>query len=189
MANIVLIDNYDSFTYNIVQALSMLGHQLQVFLNDQCTIDQINACQPNILVLGPGPKSPEHAGNLMLILKHFQNHLPILGICLGHQAIALHFGGQVLHAPKVQHGKKDFIQHQHALFEGLSQPFQIGRYHSLQVHQLPACLIPIAYSSDGVIQAMIHQDKAIVGLQFHPESILCPQGLQLLERIFDSFAL
>jgi len=162
----------------------MLGHELHVFLNDQCNHRMISDLHPDILVLGPGPKAPKEAGCTLEVLDYFEDRLPILGICLGHQAIGVHFGAVLDHAPQVQHGKKDFICHNHPIFTGLAQPFQIGRYHSLHVHQLPSTLIPIAHSSDGVVQALIHQSKAIVGLQFHPESILCPQGVLLLDNIF-----
>lgn len=181
---ILVIDNYDSFTYNLVQLLGVLQGPVEVRRNDAITAEGIQALRPDCLVLSPGPGNPDQAGNLLDIVRGCRN-LPTLGVCLGHQAIAQAFGARVVPAPSLVHGKASPVHHEgHPLFAGLSNPFQAGRYHSLVVESdsLPPALRPIAHAADGELMALAHVELPLVGLQFHPESVLTPQGVQVVRN-------
>ncbi|PJG84040.1 aminodeoxychorismate/anthranilate synthase component II [Caviibacterium pharyngocola] len=185
MANIVFLDNFDSFTYNLVDQFRTLGHQVQIYRND-CDLDlleKIALAQPNtILALSPGPGNPAEAGNLLPLIKQLIGKIPMIGICLGHQALIEAFGGKVIHAGEVLHGKVSAIHHdEQAMFAGLSNPMPVARYHSLMGSELPPELIVNA-DYNGIIMAFRHQDLPICGFQFHPESILTVQGSKLLEN-------
>ena len=183
---LLVIDNYDSFTYNLVQFLGELGEVIEVRRNDEVTVAEIETnCCPDKIVISPGPGSPDDAGESMRIIEHFAGRIPMLGVCLGHQAIARVFGGQVVRAPALFHGKPSEICHDgKTIFEGLEYRFQAGRYHSLIVERetLPACLEVSATTPDGVIMGLRHRDLRLEGVQFHPESILTPAGKQLLSN-------
>jgi para-aminobenzoate synthetase component 2 len=181
---LLVIDNYDSFTYNLVQFLGELGEVIEVRRNDEVTVAEIEAnCCPDKIVISPGPGTPDDAGESMRIIEHFAGRIPMLGVCLGHQAIARVFGGQVVRAPALFHGKPSEICHDgKTIFEGLEYRFQAGRYHSLIVEResLPTCLEVSATTPDGVIMGLRHRTLKLEGVQFHPESILTPAGKQLL---------
>jgi para-aminobenzoate synthetase component 2 len=180
---ILVIDNYDSFTYNLVQYLGELGADLQVVRNDQTTVEAIEKQAPERIVISPGPKTPSEAGICLDVITAFSGRIPILGVCLGHQAIGQAFGGQVIRAPQLMHGKTSQIQHDgKTIFEGLPNPFPATRYHSLIVarESLPDCLEVSACTSDGIIMGLRHKEMKVEGVQFHPESILTNAGKQLL---------
>lgn len=180
---ILVIDNYDSFTYNLVQYLGELGENVSVRRNDEVSIAGIDADPPDRIVISPGPGRPEDAGITLELIKHFAGRVPILGVCLGHQAIGHVFGGHVVRASKVVHGKGSEVFHdRNSIFQGLESPFTAGRYHSLVVERasLPACLEVSAETNDGVIMGLRHRQQKIEGVQFHPESILTPEGKKLL---------
>ncbi len=182
---IILIDNYDSFTYNLYQYLSMLGQQVEVFRNDKITTTEIQKLKPSALVISPGPGRPEQAGNIVPIIQDLYKQIPILGICLGHQAIGFAFGGKVVHAKRLMHGKSSLVQHDETdIFHNIETPMQVARYHSLVVDKagLPSCLTVRATTQSGTIMAIQHVDFPVYGIQFHPESILTPMGMQLLEN-------
>lgn len=180
---ILMIDNYDSFTYNLYQYVASLGHQVCVARNDRITLADIAAGGYSALILSPGPGKPEDAGITMAAVARFAGTIPILGICLGHQAIGAVFGGRVVRAPAPVHGKISPIHHGgNGLFRGMPRPFPAGRYHSLVVdrNSLPAGLEITATSEDGLIMGIRHSVYAVEGLQFHPESVLTPGGIKLL---------
>ncbi|MFN2491645.1 MAG: aminodeoxychorismate/anthranilate synthase component II [Pyrinomonadaceae bacterium] len=180
---ILVIDNYDSFTYNLVQYLGELGEQVQVRRNDAISLTEIEANLPSRILISPGPGRPEDAGISLELISHFGHRLPMLGVCLGHQAIGATFGARVVRAATVVHGKGSEITHDgRSIFNGLQSPFSAGRYHSLVVEResLPSCLEVSAETSDGVIMGLRHRQLKIEGVQFHPESILTPQGKKLL---------
>ncbi|MBF0124842.1 MAG: aminodeoxychorismate/anthranilate synthase component II [Magnetococcales bacterium] len=180
---LLMIDNYDSFTYNLVQYFGELGVEVAVFRNDAIDLSAIEQLQPNHIVLSPGPCAPDQAGITLAVIQHFAGRIPILGVCLGHQAIGQAFGGQVVRAPQVMHGKTSAIYHQgDGVFHGLPQPFAATRYHSLIVARdtLPACLSVTAWTEEGLIMGLRHHSLAIEGVQFHPESILTECGHALL---------
>jgi anthranilate synthase/aminodeoxychorismate synthase-like glutamine amidotransferase len=182
---ILLIDNYDSFTYNIYQLVAQTGYPVQVVRNDQITLSEIEALNPSHLILSPGPGRPEDAGICVEAIKHFASDIPILGICLGHQAIAIAFGGQVVSAERIMHGKNSFIFHSRKnLFKGMPLPFKAGRYHSLTIERstFPDMLQIEAETENGVIMAIKHKTYPCFGLQFHPESILTPEGKHLIDQ-------
>lgn len=182
---IFVLDNYDSFTYNLVQMLGELGAELEVRRNDQVTVNEIERMAPQALVLSPGPGRPESAGILLDAIRHFSGKLPILGVCLGHQAIGEVFGGEVVAAPALVHGKATEVQHDgKSIFQGLPNPFSAGRYHSLVVapKSIPPALEVCATTADGVVMAVRHRGLPVEGVQFHPESILTPAGAQLLRN-------
>jgi para-aminobenzoate synthetase component 2 len=180
---ILIIDNYDSFTYNLVQYLGELGADIQVVRNDKTTIKAIEKQAPERIVISPGPKTPSEAGICLDVISAFAGRIPILGVCLGHQSIGQAFGGHVIRAPQLMHGKTSEIQHDgKTIFEGLPNPFPATRYHSLIVERetLPACLEISATTSDGLIMGLRHREMKVEGVQFHPESILTNAGKQLL---------
>ena len=180
---ILLIDNYDSFTYNLVQYLGELGAEVEVYRNDQITLDEIERLAPERIVISPGPKTPREAGICLDLITRFAGRTPILGVCLGHQAIGEAFGGRVVRAPELMHGKISSISHdQRTLFAGLPNPFPATRYHSLIVEResLPSCLEVSATSPSGLIMGLRHRSLKVEGVQFHPESIMTTAGKQLL---------
>jgi para-aminobenzoate synthetase component 2 len=182
---ILVIDNYDSFTYNLVQYLGELGEEIVVRRNDETTLADIEANLPGRILISPGPGRPEDAGISLDLIRHFGGRVPILGVCLGHQAIGQVFGGSVVRTPAVVHGKSSEVFHDgKSLFRDLDSPFKAGRYHSLIVEResLPACLEVSAETSEGVIMGLRHREKRIEGVQFHPESILTPAGKKLLKN-------
>lgn len=180
---ILVIDNYDSFTYNLVQYLGELGAQVEVRRNDQTTFDEIEGMSPERIVISPGPKTPTEAGICLELIQKFAGRRPVLGVCLGHQAIGQAFGGNVVRAPEIMHGKTSLISHDgRTVFAGLPNPFPATRYHSLIVERagLPACLEVSATSPDGLIMGLRHKEMKVEGVQFHPESVLTEAGKQLL---------
>ncbi len=182
---ILVIDNYDSFTYNLVQYLGELGASLEVRRNDRVTLDEVGTLAPDRIVVSPGPCTPNEAGISVSLIETFAGKLPILGVCLGHQSIGQAFGGRVVGAPTIMHGKTSEIAHDgKTLFEGLPQPFTATRYHSLMVARegLPDCLEVSAETSDGIIMGLRHKTMAVEGVQFHPESILTKMGHDLLRN-------
>jgi anthranilate synthase/aminodeoxychorismate synthase-like glutamine amidotransferase len=182
---ILLIDNYDSFTYNLYQYLCELGAEVVVRRNDQVTLAEIAALAPERIVISPGPCTPQEAGISVELIRAFAGRVPILGVCLGHQSIGAAFGGEVVRAPVVMHGKLSTIRHDgQSIFAGLPQDFTATRYHSLIVERatLPACLEVSAETADGIIMGLRHRDYAIEGVQFHPEAILTEHGHDLLRN-------
>ena len=182
---LVMIDNYDSFTYNLVQYFGELGEEVRTFRNDEVTLDDITALKPDRICISPGPCTPHEAGISVPILQYFGGKLPILGVCLGHQAIGAAFGGKVVRAREVMHGKTSAIEHTGAgVFKDLPSPYTVIRYHSLAIERasLPDCLEVTAWTDDGEIMAVRHRQFAIEGVQFHPESILSEHGHALLKN-------
>ncbi len=181
---IVIIDNYDSFTYNIVQTIGGFGQDVRVFRNDRITIAEIEALQPDHLLISPGPCTPEKAGISVAAIKHFAGKIPILGVCLGHQSIGQAFGCDVIRAERVMHGKTSMIEHDgKGVFAGLPDPFEAMRYHSLVVaDKIPDCLTITARTAKGELMGLRHKTMAVEGVQFHPESIMTPHGVQLLKN-------
>ncbi|MCY9517373.1 aminodeoxychorismate/anthranilate synthase component II [Paenibacillus apiarius] len=185
---IVVIDNYDSFTYNLVQYLGELGEDVQVFRNDEIDIEGIEQLKPDHLLLSPGPCTPNEAGITLDVIEHFKGKLPILGVCLGHQAIGQAFGGKVIRAERLMHGKTSPIQHEgQSVFAGLPNPFTATRYHSLIVEResLPDCLEITAETAEGEIMGLRHKIYPIEGVQFHPESIITDHGHQMLRNFLN----
>lgn len=181
---LLLIDNYDSFTYNLVQYFQILGQEVQVYSHDKITINQIQQLKPNYLVISPGPKAPDYAGISLQAIKTFYRQIPILGICLGHQCLAQAFGGNIIYAPEIIHGKTSPILHHHQrLFKKIPNFFNATRYHSLAVDvaTLPLCFSIDAWAQQ-TIMAISHREYPLFGLQFHPEAILTEHGLQLLQN-------
>lgn len=185
---ILVIDNYDSFTYNLVQFLGELGADLTVFRNDQVTVEQVRSLQPERMIISPGPCTPDDAGISMAVIRELGPTTPILGVCLGHQAIGQVYGGTVLRAPYLMHGKVSRIRHNgEGLFAGLPNPLTATRYHSLIVRRedLPADLTVTAETEDGLVMALSHRQYPVHGVQFHPESILTEGGKRLLQNFLD----
>ena len=185
---LLMIDNYDSFTYNIVQYFGELGEDVRVYRNDEITLEQIEALNPDRICISPGPKAPAQAGISVEVLKHFAGKKPILGVCLGHQAIGEAFGGKVIRAKQVMHGKTSLIAHTGVgVFTGLPSPFTVIRYHSLAIERasLPSCLEVTAWTDDGEIMGVRHREYDIEGVQFHPESILSEHGHALLKNFLE----
>ena len=185
---VLMIDNYDSFTYNVVQALRVLGAEVSVHRNDQITVAEALALEPSHLIVSPGPGRPKTAGISIAVIEAFLGRIPILGICLGHQSLAVALGGSVTHARQLIHGKASRVYHDgRTLYEGLPNPFDAGRYHSLavQVEDLPEALSVTAYTSDGEIMGVRHRALPVEGVQFHPESVLTPDGPLLLRNFLD----
>lgn len=183
---IVLIDNYDSFSYNLYQLIGELGEQLCVVRNDELTLQEIEALHPSHIILSPGPGYPKEAGICMALVKALGHKIPILGVCLGHQAICQSFGAVITHAPCLMHGKQSDVEIDQSdpLFETLPATIQVARYHSLVAQQesIPACLATIATTKSGDIMAVKHKTFPIYGVQFHPESILTPEGKTILSN-------
>jgi anthranilate synthase/aminodeoxychorismate synthase-like glutamine amidotransferase len=182
---ILLLDNYDSFTYNLAQILGQLGQELLVCRNDEITVAEIAALGPERIVLSPGPCTPREAGISVEVIRRFAGQIPILGVCLGHQAIGYAFGGRVVRAPRLMHGKTSEIGHDgKTIFQSLPRPFTATRYHSLMVERrsLPRCLAISAESEDGIIMGLRHRRFPVEGVQFHPESVLTPNGPRLMEN-------
>ena len=185
---LLMIDNYDSFTYNIVQYFGELGEDVRVYHNDEITIEQIEALNPDRICISPGPKAPAQAGISVAVLKHFAGKKPILGVCLGHQAIGEAFGGKVIRARQVMHGKTSVIAHTGVgVFKDIPSPFTVIRYHSLAIERasLPACLEVTSWTDDGEIMGVRHRQFDIEGVQFHPESILSEHGHALLKNFLE----
>jgi anthranilate synthase/aminodeoxychorismate synthase-like glutamine amidotransferase len=180
---ILMIDNYDSFTYNLVQYISQLGGEVTVYRNDAITADDIGAMAPEMIVVSPGPCTPTEAGISVETIRRFHRHIPILGVCLGHQAIGQAFGGRVIRAKRVMHGKTSPVSHDgKTVFAGIPNPFTVGRYHSLIVERenLPDCLEISAETAEGEIMGLRHRSLPVEGIQFHPESILTPAGMAII---------
>lgn len=190
---ILMLDNYDSFTYNIVQYLGELGAEVVTRRNDTISLDEIEAMAPSHIVVSPGPCTPNEAGISLELIRHFAGNLPLLGVCLGHQAIGQVFGGKVVRAPQVMHGKTSDIRHAgQGVFKGLDDPLSVTRYHSLVVEResLPECLEITAWTDDddvtpGLIMGLRHKELPIEGVQFHPESILSRQGHEMLANFLE----
>ena len=185
---LLMIDNYDSFTYNIVQYFGELGEDVRVYRNDEITIEQIEALNPDRICISPGPKAPAQAGISIAVLKHFAGKKPILGVCLGHQAIGEAFGGKVIRAKEVMHGKTSVIAHTGVgVFKDIPSPFTVIRYHSLAIERasLPACLEVTSWTDDGEIMGVRHREFDVEGVQFHPESILSEHGHALLKNFLE----
>jgi anthranilate synthase/aminodeoxychorismate synthase-like glutamine amidotransferase len=189
-AMILLIDNYDSFTYNLYHYLGELGADVRVFRNNKITLDEIAALRPEKIVISPGPCTPKEAGISCDAIKRFGARTPILGVCLGHQSIGAAFGGEIIRAPSIMHGKLSEVTHDgQTIFSGLKNPFAAMRYHSLVIdpQRLPADLNVTARTADGVIMAVRHKQFPIEGVQFHPESILAEEGKKLLKNFLDYY--
>jgi anthranilate synthase component 2 len=193
---LLMIDNYDSFTYNLVQYLGELGAEVRVFRNDKITLDEIEALAPERIVISPGPCTPNEAGVSVDTIRRFAGRVPILGVCLGHQSIGQAFGGRIGHAREIMHGKTSMIQHNdRGVFRGLPQPFEATRYHSLVIapDSLPDCLEVTAWTADAQgeldeIMGVRHRELPVEGVQFHPESILTACGHKLLRNFLDTRA-
>ncbi|CAM3969868.1 aminodeoxychorismate/anthranilate synthase component II [Mesobacillus zeae] len=188
----IMIDNYDSFTYNLVQYLGEMGEELKVARNDQISIAEIDALNPGFLMISPGPCTPNEAGISMEVISHFSGRVPVFGVCLGHQAIAQVFGGEVIQAGRLMHGKTSMVYHDgKTIFEGIANPFPAARYHSLIVKRetLPDELEISAWTEEGEIMALRHKELAVEGVQFHPESILTVPGKQLLRNFIRLYSL
>ena len=182
---LVMIDNYDSFTYNLVQYFGELGEDVRVYRNDQISIDQIEALKPDRLVVSPGPCTPNEAGISVEAIRYFSGRIPLLGVCLGHQSLAMAFGGEVVRAERLMHGKTSMIKHDgRTIFRQLPNPFEATRYHSLIVKRssLPDCFDISAETAEGEIMGMRHKSFGVEGVQFHPESILTSAGKDLLRN-------
>jgi anthranilate synthase component 2 len=183
---LLIIDNYDSFTYNLYQAIASKIEEVKVVRNDQITLEEIEKLHPKGIIISPGPGRPEEAGICIDVIRRFGPRVPILGVCLGHQAIGVAFGAAVDRSSEIFHGKASPIFHnQKGLFQGISLPFQAGRYHSLLVERLPQELVVDAKTKEGLIMAMHHRDYPIYGVQFHPESILTPEGQAILQNFLE----
>jgi anthranilate synthase component 2 len=182
---LVMIDNYDSFTYNLVQYFGELGQDVSVYRNDEITVNELQQLSPDYLVVSPGPCTPDQAGISIAAVSHFAGQIPVLGVCLGHQSIGQAFGGNIVHAQEIMHGKTSMVTHCGAgLFFGIPSPFQATRYHSLVIERssIPDCLEITAWTDDGEIMAVRHKEFAVAGVQFHPESIVTEHGHALLKN-------
>ena len=182
---VLLIDNYDSFTYNLYQYIGIFTENIQVVRNDKISVEEIRALQPERIVLSPGPKNPKEAGICVDVVNEFLTEIPILGICLGHQCIGEALGGIIGYAKNLFHGKQSVIEHTgESIFTGIDSPIKIARYHSLAVQEpgLPQCLKVLARTEDGEIMAMRHKDYPVAGLQFHPESIYTEHGKRMIDN-------
>ncbi|HSE57083.1 MAG TPA: aminodeoxychorismate/anthranilate synthase component II [Nitrospiraceae bacterium] len=182
---LLMIDNYDSFTYNLVQYFGELGEEVQVYRNDKITVDEIEKLKPARIVISPGPCTPKEAGVSVETIRRFSGKVPLLGVCLGHQSLAVAYGGEVIRAPRLMHGKTSMVQHDgKTIYRGLPNPFEATRYHSLIVNRanLPACFEITAETEEGEIMGMRHKTLGVEGVQFHPESILTTSGKDLLRN-------
>ena len=186
---LLVIDNYDSFTYNLVQYLGELGAEMRIFRNDEIALDSVeNELLPEKVLISPGPGTPDSAGITLELIARFAGRIPIFGVCLGHQAIGQHFGGKVIRAPEPVHGKPVVVTHDgKTIFEGVPAPFNAGRYHSLVLEResVPDCLEISAESPDGLVMGMRHKEYKIEGVQFHPESILTEHGKTMLQNFLN----
>ncbi len=184
-ARLLLIDNYDSFTYNLVQAFLVIGADVRVYRNDAITTAEAEELAPTHLCISPGPGTPQQAGVSIEMIRHFAGQIPVLGVCLGHQSITEAFGGHVVRAPRLMHGKTSLIEHDGAgVFSGIDNPCEVGRYHSLIAEEssLPPELQVTARTKEGEIMGLRHRTLCIEGVQFHPESVLTPAGPQMMEN-------
>lgn len=185
---LLMLDNYDSFTYNLVQYFGELGEDVRVYRNDQITLEQIDALAPDHICISPGPRSPAEAGLSIDVIKRYAGKIPILGVCLGHQAIGAAFGGNIVRAKEIMHGKTSDITHKGTdIFKGLPSPYTVIRYHSLAIDRatLPDCLEVTAETADGEIMGVRHKTLPIYGVQFHPESVLSEHGHALLRNFIE----
>jgi len=185
---LLMIDNYDSFTYNLVQYLAEIGQEVEVVRNDKISIGEINKLNPQYIVISPGPCTPNEAGISLELIEAFKGKIPILGVCLGHQSIGQAFGGKIVHAQTIMHGKTSKISHNNkGVFRGIKNPFIATRYHSLVIEKqtLPNCFDITAWTDDNEIMGIKHKELAIEGVQFHPESILSEHGHDLLKNFLD----
>jgi anthranilate synthase/aminodeoxychorismate synthase-like glutamine amidotransferase len=186
---ILVIDNYDSFTYNLVQQMGEMGADLHVVRNDQITLETVKQLAPSHIVISPGPGTPDDGGVSLDIIRELGSSTPILGVCLGHQCIGQAYGGVVLRAERLMHGKTSMVYHKHdPLFTGVPSPFEATRYHSLIVEEssIPECLMVTAFTESGEIMALRHKEHPVVGVQFHPESILTTYGPRILKNFIES---
>jgi len=182
---ILMIDNYDSFTFNIVQYLTQMGQDVRVYRNDKIATEDIAQLRPQAIFLSPGPCSPREAGITVAVVRRFYTKIPIMGVCLGHQSIGFAFGGEVVRAERIMHGKTSLVRHDNkTIFTGLPNPFSAGRYHSLIVKRetLPDCLEISAETDEGEIMGFRHREYPVEGIQFHPESVLTPQGKRIIKN-------
>ena len=184
---VLLLDNYDSFTYNLAQYLGELGHAPLVRRNDEISLGEVEAMKPDRIVISPGPGRPEEAGISVDVIRQFGRKIPVFGVCLGHQGIGYAFGGDVVRAPVLMHGKVSSVQHDgRGVFEGVSQPFVAGRYHSLIVSDPPPEILEVtARTDDGVIMGLRHREWPVHGVQFHPESVLTGEGRKILRNFLE----
>lgn len=184
---LVMIDNYDSFTYNLVQYFGELGQEIKVFRNDEVTLDEIRALQPDHIVISPGPGNPDDGGVSNEVIREMGQTTPVLGVCLGHQCMGQVYGGKVTRAPRLMHGKTSSVYHKgRGVFYGVPSPFRATRYHSLIVEEpLPDCLEVTAFTRDGEVMGVRHKAYPVVGVQFHPESILTEHGKRILQNFLD----
>ena len=182
---VAMIDNYDSFTFNLVHYILHAGAKVEVFRNDKVSIDDLKTLNPEAIVISPGPGRPEDAGISLDVVSHFSGVVPILGVCLGHQVIAQSFGGTIVHAKRIMHGKTSMVTaDEHHIYTGINKPFNVMRYHSLAVLEkdLPACLLVTARSEDGEIMGIRHREHPTQGVQFHPESFMTTVGKRLIRN-------
>lgn len=185
---ILIIDNYDSFTYNLVQQIETLGKETKVYQNDKISIDQIKRLKPSKIVLSPGPKRPKDSGICPEVIREFYKTTPILGVCLGHEAIGEAFGSKIVHCKKIHHGKTSQIFHEeHGLFEGMENPFLAARYHSLMLDKVPENFKLTAWTREDEIMAVKHEKYPLFGIQFHPESFLTQEGNKLMHNFLYEF--
>lgn len=187
---LLMIDNYDSFTYNLVQYFGELGQDVRVFRNDQISIGEIEALKPDHIVVSPGPCTPNEAGISVAAITHFAGKIPLLGVCLGHQSIGQAFGGRIIRAKQLMHGKTSMIHHaDQGVFAGLPNPFEATRYHSLVIERetIPDCLEITAWTDDGEIMGVRHKTLAVEGVQFHPESVLTQHGHDMLRNFLAGY--
>lgn len=185
---ILIIDNYDSFTYNLYQYIGELKRDVKVYRNDAITLEEIEKMSPEKIIISPGPCSPREAGISIDVIKYFGDKIPILGVCLGHQSIGAAFGGKIIRSPEIMHGKTSLIYHDgKTIFTGIPNPFEATRYHSLIIEResLPDCLTISAWTSNGLIMGVRHKEYFIEGVQFHPESILTKVGKDLLKNFLE----
>lgn len=188
--SLLMIDNYDSFTYNLVQYLGELGQDVQVYRNDEIDLDLVAKLKPRHIVISPGPCTPNEAGISVPLIKEFAGKIPMLGVCLGHQSIGQAFGGNIIHAKQLMHGKTSLIHHKNeGVFKGLPNPYTATRYHSLVIERetIPDCLEITAWTDDGEIMGVRHKTLPIEGVQFHPESILTEYGHELLDNFLKAY--
>ena len=188
---LLMIDNYDSFTYNLVQYFGELGQTVEVFRNDQITIKEIEQLDPEYLVISPGPCNPSKAGISLQVVSTFAGRIPIFGVCLGHQSIGQALGGNIIHAKTLMHGKLSMVHHNgEGVFSGIENPFQATRYHSLVIEKetMPQCLEVTAWTDDGEIMAVKHKTLAIEGVQFHPESLMTDHGHDMLRNFLNQYS-